>query len=152
MRYSGLWISDAVSLRRDAIDSNGRLFLYQAKTGAPVSIPLPPVVIEALRECDEFDARYFWNGVCTLKSRLTEWQERMKKVLVLAGFPDGHGHRLRDSFAVSLLQRGVGLETVSILLGHTSIKTTQKHYAPWVKARQDELEAAVMGSGPSRPA
>jgi hypothetical protein len=32
---------------------------------------------------------------------------------------------------------------VSKLLGHSSIKITERHYAPWVKARQDQLEADV---------
>jgi len=32
---------------------------------------------------------------------------------------------------------------VSILLGHGSVKVTEKHYAPWVKARQEQLEADV---------
>jgi integrase/recombinase XerD len=31
----------------------------------------------------------------------------------------------------------------AILLGHQSIKVTERHYSPWVKARQDQLEAAV---------
>jgi integrase/recombinase XerD len=35
------------------------------------------------------------------------------------------------------------LEIMSKLLRHTSIKTTEKHYAPWVQARQTALEAAV---------
>jgi integrase/recombinase XerD len=35
---------------------------------------------------------------------------------------------------------------VSILLGHTSIKTTEKHYAPWVRSRQVALEAAVLAA------
>ena len=35
-------------------------------------------------------------------------------------------------------------ETVSILLGHSSLRVTEKHYAPWVKQRQELLEAAVM--------
>jgi site-specific recombinase XerD len=61
----------------------------------------------------------------------------------MAGIEDGHSHRLRDTFSVDLLQKGVSLETVSMLLGHTSIKTTQRHYAPWVKSRQDALEKAV---------
>jgi len=60
-----------------------------------------------------------------------------------AGVEDGHSHRLRDTFSVELLQKGISLETVSMLLGHTSIKTTQRHYAPWVKSRQDALETAV---------
>ena len=50
---------------------------------------------------------------------------------------------LRDTFAVEMLLAGVPLEQVSILLGHRSIKITEKHYAPWVKARQEQLAANV---------
>lgn len=35
------------------------------------------------------------------------------------------------------------MERVSVLLGYQSIKITEKHYAPWVRARQDQLEADV---------
>ena len=35
------------------------------------------------------------------------------------------------------------LERVSILLGHTSVKITEKHYAPWVRERQEQAEADV---------
>jgi integrase/recombinase XerD len=77
------------------------------------------------------------------KSAVTEWKQRLKSVYEMAGIPDGLSHRLRDTFSVDLLQKGISLETVSQLLGHTSIMTTQKHYAPWVKNRQDALEAAV---------
>jgi integrase len=46
----------------------------------------------------------------------------------------------RDTFAVELLNRGVPIDRVSLLLGHSSVKVTEKHYAPFVKERQQQLE------------
>jgi len=144
MRYSGLRISDAVVMCAEKIDRSGNMFIYQAKTGMPVKVPLPPVVLEALEAIYMADGiSFFWSGNGTLKTALTEWQERLKKVFRIAGIPSGHGHRLRDTFAVELLQRGVDIQTVSILLGHSSINTTEKSYSPWVKSRQVALEVAV---------
>jgi hypothetical protein len=40
------------------------------------------------------------------------------------------------------IERGAN---VSRLLGHTSIKITEKHYNPWVKSRQDALDADLKG-------
>jgi integrase len=52
-------------------------------------------------------------------------------------------HRFRDTFAVELLLAGVPLERVSVLLGHSSIKVTEKHYSPWIRERQEQAEADV---------
>ena len=145
MRHSGIRISDAVMFRRDKLH-DGKLFLRQEKTKHPVWVPLPKHVVQALADCDEGNEYFFYRQVGKPKSAITEWQQRLKLVYNMAGVADGHSHRLRDTFSVDLLQNGVSLETVSQLLGHTSIKTTQKHYAPWVKTRQDALEAAVMGT------
>jgi hypothetical protein len=57
----------------------------------------------------------------------------------------------RDTFAVELLRNGVSLETVSMLLGHASIKVTEKHYKPWVKTLQDKLETEAMKGWPVNP-
>ena len=35
------------------------------------------------------------------------------------------------------------MERFSVLLGHSAIKVTEKYYAPWVRARQEQLEADV---------
>jgi hypothetical protein len=37
----------------------------------------------------------------------------------------------------------VPIERVSILLGHSSIKVTEQHYAPWIRERQEQTEADV---------
>lgn len=145
MRYSGIRISDAVNLKPERV-KDGKIFLYQAKTKQPVWVPVPEEVVTILAEIHDGNPYYFWSGASALKTCTTQWQEDLKKVFVIAGLPEAHGHMLRDTFAVSLLEKGVDLKTVSILLGHTSIKTTEKHYAPWVKSRQVALEAAVLAA------
>lgn len=86
---------------------------------------------------------FFWTGESETQSATGDWQRALKGVFKEAGIPDGHAHRFRDTFAVSLLQAGIPTERVSVLLGHSSIKVTEKHYAPWVRARQEQLEADV---------
>ena len=38
---------------------------------------------------------------------------------------------MRDTFAVELLKAGTPIERVSILLGHSTTRITEKHYNPW---------------------
>jgi hypothetical protein len=49
LRYSGLRISDAVTLTAEHLVGD-RLRLYTAKTGEPVVVPLPALVVEALQK------------------------------------------------------------------------------------------------------
>ncbi len=143
LRYSGMRIGDAVSCSTDCLDGN-KLLLYTQKTGVPVYCPLPDFVVKALKEIPRSSERYFfWTGESKLQSATGDWQAKLKRLFRLAKIPDGHGHRFRDTFAVELLLAGVPLERVSVLLGHNSVKVTEKHYAPWVRARQEQAEADV---------
>jgi integrase len=53
----------------------------------------------------------------------------------------GHAHRFRNTFAVELLLAGVPLERVSILLGHQSVRITERYYSAWMDSRQRQVEA-----------
>ncbi len=77
------------------------------------------------------------------KSAVGDWQRTLGRLFKLTGILRGHAHRFRDTFAVELLLAGVPLERVSILLGHQSTRVTEKHYSPWVRDRQEQLEADV---------
>jgi integrase/recombinase XerD len=140
--FSGLRIRDAATLSRDKID-DGKLMLYTSKTGTPVWMPLPKQVLQKLEKIDGGDRYYFWTGNGSPKSGVSIWQRSLAKVFKTAGIRNGHAHRFRDTFSVNLLQAGVPLETVSILLGHSSLKITEKHYNPWVKSRQIALTAEI---------
>jgi integrase/recombinase XerD len=126
MRYSGLRIGDAVTCERERLVKS-KLFLYQAKTGTPVYCPLPPVVIDALNQVEGPNPKYFfWTGNGKVKSAVADAQRSFRKLFELAEV-EGHPHMFRDTFAVELLKHGVALETVSMLLGHASIKRTHPH-------------------------
>ena len=154
MRWSGLAIRDAVTLERRRLNDKDELFLYRAKTGNPVYVPLPPDVAESLRTIPPGPSpnpRYFfWSGNGSPKSVVGNWQRSFRRLFKISNLrrEDGtpkrcHPHMFRDTFAVEMLLAGVPLEQVSILLGHKSVKITEKHYAPWVKARQELLAANV---------
>src|SRR5271156_2063029 len=66
--------------------------------------------------------------------------ERLQAVGKACGVDACRPHRLRDTFAVRLLTKGVPLEDVSRLLGHASVAVTEKYYAPWVASRKLRLE------------
>ncbi len=153
LRYSGLRIRDAVTLRRDRL-AGDKLFLYTAKTGTPVWCPLPPFVVMALEAVQNASSDFFfWTGASKFETVVGDWQRALRKLFKLAGILGGHAHRFRDTFAVELLLAGVPLERVSVLLGHQSVKVTEKHYNPWVRARQEQLESDVRRTwGESVPA
>ena len=145
LRYSGLRIRDAVMLNRDRIHGD-MLFLRTAKTGVQVRCPLPPLVTEALEAIPTAGPYFFWTGESLPKSCVGDWQRSLRRLFRLAGVPSAHAHRFRDTFAVELLLIGTPLERVSALLGHQSVKVTEKHYKPWVRALQEQLEADVRRS------
>lgn len=49
MRWSGLAITDAVTLQRSRLSKDDRLVLYRTKTGNPVTVLLPPQIADELR-------------------------------------------------------------------------------------------------------
>lgn len=143
LRYSGLRVGDAVSLSCDRLKGN-RLFLYTQKTGTPVNLILPPVALRALASMKKVsDAYWFWTGVGTVESCSKNWRARFLEMFKIAKIRDGHPHRFRDTYAVELLLAGVPMEQVSVLLGHQSIRVTERHYSPWVKSRQAQLEDSL---------
>jgi integrase/recombinase XerD len=142
LRHTGLRISDAARLDTSKV-KRGKVFLYTQKTGTPVWVPIPPFVSDVLAEVPRHGLYYFQTGEAAGKTVRGTWDRTLRIIFKIAGIRGGHAHRFRDTFAVELLLQGVNLQDVSILLGHSSIKVTEKHYAPWVKARQERLEAAV---------
>jgi integrase/recombinase XerD len=145
LRFSGLGIRDAVCLRRDAIH-DGKLFLRRAKTDVDVCCPLPNQVLDALKKLPGGNDYYFWSGTSKPKSAVGDYQRSFRRVFRKAGVPRAFPHLFRHTFATQLLQDGASLQSVAVLLGHSSIRVTERTYSHWVKARQVKLEDEVKKS------
>ena len=150
MRWSGLRISDALTVAKDRIVGN-RFALRTIKNGTKLTVILPDHVVTALHALPirpTVDPRYFfWSGKSEIKSLTGQWQRklgRLNKYLSMVDY-DGrplqfHSHQLRDTFAVEHLLAGTSMQDLSGMLGHKSVRVTEKYYAPWVPERQAQLE------------
>jgi integrase/recombinase XerD len=151
LRYSGLRIGDAVQLAANRLQGN-KLLLRTEKTGVQVYCVLPEMVVKAIDAAPQSSEQYFfWTGKSTVHSSKGKWQRRLQRLFELATVFGGHAHRFRDTFAVELLLAGVPLDRVSILLGHSSIRITERHYAPWTRSRQEQIESDLRAAWRNDP-
>lgn len=159
MRHTGLAITDAVTLQRsELVDDQGkgiwRVATARQKTGVHVSVPLPKDVAREVLTVLNGNPRFiFWHGEGIDHSAVTNWQHDLRHLFRAAFGPATRftPHCLRDTFAVGLLSAGVPIEEVSKALGHSSVKTTEKSYAPWVRARQDRLDSLIVATWQVQP-
>ena len=153
MRHSGLAIRDAVTLDRREIQHDQkkkltRVTTARQKTRTHVSVPLPPEVAAEILAVMNSNQYLFWSGKGLETSAVTNWQHDLR-ILFRTAFgrkTTFTPHCLRDTAAVGWLSAGIPLEEVSKLLGHSSIKTTEKSYAPWVLERQAKLDSLVINT------
>src|SRR6516165_8722089 len=81
-----------------------------------------------------------------LHSAKGKWQKRLQTLFTLPEIEGGHAHRFRDTFAAELLLAGVPLERVTVLLGHNSVRVTERHDAPWEQADTGKSTAVIRQS------
>lgn len=55
-----------------------------------------------------------------------------KKYLKVIGREDANFKAFRSTFGKLLLDAGINIKYVSQLLGHSSVETTEKHYAKFI--------------------
>jgi site-specific recombinase XerD len=148
LRHTALRVSDIALMRRDRISrtrKGWRVFLRTTKNNAPVFLPIPAVMVEALdsvpppRKSGKTCPNFFWNGHSTPKSQISEVSETLAAVFRESGVIDAGAHRFRHTLATELLGAGASFEEVADILGN-SPEIVRKHYAKWSKERQERVD------------
>jgi integrase len=159
MYETGLRRSDALIFRPDWIVNTrhgGRYSTTQVKTGDEVVCFLPQPLVDRLRALPLlkwrgdpsvpgagmypfYDGSRGGNHHNYLKDNLDTPLRELGQLLFGKDAPSLRAHRFRDSFAVNQLNMGLSLEDLRRMLGHRSVTTTEKYYAPYVLGMQEAV-------------
>ena len=102
-------------------------YIPTTKTGKPRYAPLSEDAINVLNLIPRFDAcPYIVPNPDTMKPFLSIYNA-WNKARIRAGMPDLRMHDLRHSAASNLVNSGQSLYVVSKVLGHASVKTTERY-------------------------
>ena len=91
------------------------------------TIPLPPFLIQILRERQRSQECYILSGETECMEPKT-LQNRFKEYLSLCNLPAIHFHALRHTFATRCIELGFDAKTLSEILGHSSVNITLNRY------------------------
>jgi len=131
--YTGLAYIDVQKLRRSEIrvgvDGEKWIFIKRQKTHTPSRIPILPFAQELMN-------KYKDHPQCIVQDKLLPVLSNQKMNMYLKEIADACGitktltfHIARHTFATTVtLNNGVPIESVSKMLGHKNLRTTQ-HYA-----------------------
>jgi len=145
--YTGLRVSELVTVRLSDIDLFALSLTVRGKGGKVREVPLKPEVINAIKEYLETerkksphrDSQYL---LLTQRSGRMD-RDTVNKILKKHGRALGvamHPHKFRHTFCTRLVKKGVPLTTVAMLAGHASVQTTARFY---VNTSREEKRRAV---------
>ena len=137
--YTGLGYADTQVFdmsNYSEVDGRWRFIGERVKTGVPyVSMLLPPVV-EVLKR----------NGWKVPRMNNQRYNQMLKAIGMVIGIERLHSHMGRHSFATWMLSQGAKIENVSRMLGHTTVKQTERYakvLATDIYAEYDKVAAKM---------
>jgi len=124
---SGLRVSEIVNLKKTDLDFKENIGWVREGKGKKDRIFI--ISNKLSTKLEKFsDKNKEWNYLFSMKKPLTT--RNLQKIVKYAGKKAGiekniHPHALRHSFATHLLENGTDIRKIQVLLGHSSLTTTQ---------------------------
>lgn len=111
--HTGMRLSEALNLKAEDITDNF-IHLYKTKSGKARSIPIHDAISEAVIRL-----------INTPKLTVYGYENQFRRLRKQLNLPvNARLHDLRHTFATNLCEKGVSVDVVSKLLGHSNIQTT----------------------------
>jgi site-specific recombinase XerD len=129
MYAGGLRIGEAIALPVSAVDSKRMLLRVIGKRNKERVLPLSEPTRAMLREVWKIHRNRKWlfpNRTGTAHVSREMPRQAFNAARTACGYDDHfRPHTLRHSFATRLLEKGVDIRIVQMLLGHSSIRSTE---------------------------
>lgn len=171
MIYSGMRLIDFVCLRRDSLNFDTRLLTFspvKSRFRTIITMKLNADACEAIRAADRGDRDFFFlppgrdysaaldavrdegDFLSALPVRPHTCTNRVRRLLkkyffTPAGIIKQEPHRLRSTYAVTQIKRGLDVHTVAKLLGHSSIAVTERAYMAVLADHRSRIAEANEG-------
>jgi integrase/recombinase XerD len=135
--WTGLAWADVNAFSAQAnVSSAGWLSMLRAKTGTSFNFPLLP-------EAEAMLKKYAATGLPRYENQ--PLNRALKEIGAIMGWGlDITHHAARRTFGMYLLNEDLPLETVSAVLGHKTVRTTQIYYARFIERRKIERDFAAL--------
>ena len=147
--YTGLAYADVAKLSKDdvvvGIDGERWIKIKRTKTDTRSNIPILPTAEAILKKYEEHSDIINGEKLLPVSSN-QKMNAYLKEIAILCGINKNlTTHLARHTFATTItLTNGVPIESVSKMLGHKSLKTTQ-HYAKIIDRKVSD-DMAVLKS------
>lgn len=143
---TGLRISELINLqirdfnRREKIIEIRNKYEFKTKSKRNRKIPLNQTALDIAENCPGNPDDYMFKNSCKRKFSKDHLTRMFKKYLRKAELPEKfHFHCLRHTFITELIKKGVNINYVKELAGHSDIKTTMNY----IHIVTDDLRDAV---------
>ncbi|MFO0493995.1 MAG: site-specific integrase [Flavobacteriia bacterium] len=143
--YTGFAYKDLAALKKEnieiGIDVHKWIVIRRGKTGVTCRIPIFPVTESIIKKYASH-AEVLISGKLLPVPSNQKMNAYLKEVAAICGIDkDLHSHLGRHSYATTItLSNGIPMETISRLLGHTKISTTQIYSRVVDKKVEEDIE------------
>ena len=150
--YTGISYCDIMDLDNNSvvkgIDGNFWLMANRNKTGTPIKVPILPLV-QCLIDKYKNNPRTIYNGKLLPTISNQKLNSYLKELADLCSLKKNLTfHMARHTFATTVtLTNGVPIETVSKLLGHTKLATTQIYARVIEKKLSEDMKRLIKKLG-----
>ena len=121
--YTGCRPNEIVNLRRQDIDNDGTIKIYQSKVKKYKYVSVPPMILDELLT---FQDKIFEG----FDKQIEFYSKKFREIKVAMGLNTEYTlYTFRHTFATNLLNKTSDIHLVSKALGHSNIMITSKHYA-----------------------